>query len=276
METKELVNAYLAELENSGCSALTIKGYTVLLSRLEEASLKELPATMVALYRSYKGKAQSTKCKVYSTLNAFADWLLKKQYLSKHPFADERRPKAPDATPRAILDVEMTVLNQKITEQELKYRVAFSLLRDMALRASELVDLNVESFEMSEADPYIRVVGKGKKVRILPMAVDTELYRDLKEYLPTLGRKKGPLFISDRGTRESYRTILRKWHDNITSDYTPHQLRHTQASKIVRAVKNIRVAQELLGHSSVSTTQRYTHTTEEQYKADIRGFLSGQ
>jgi len=265
---------YLEELENSGCSPKTLKCYQSFLKNIDDKKAAEIPVAMKEAYKGYASSSLATKNTVYATLNAFGNWMLKKKYLSANPMEDIRQPKAPDRNPRAILSQDMEEINKRISQLGLKYKVAFSLLRDMALRASELVDLNVESFELDADDPYVRIKGKGGKVRILPISQKTELYSDLVTYIGALGYKRGPLIMSDRKCRESYRTILRKFQE-VAPGFTPHMFRHTQASKLVQKTKNTKLAQEFLGHASLATTQRYLHMTDAQYKSDIREFLEG-
>ncbi len=147
------------------------------------------------------------------------------------------------------------------------------------LRLSELVSLNLKDLRLDE-DPSIRVLGKGNKERNVPL--HGEVASTLKEYLPwrnelnPTGKDAQALFLSLRKRRINPRTIqimVKKYAKKAglenSSDITPHKLRHTFASLLYKETKDLRVLQELLGHTSVSTTQIYTHTDPEQRRKTV-------
>ncbi len=148
------------------------------------------------------------------------------------------------------------------------------LLYATGLRVSELVSLNVQDVDFEES--YIRCWGKGSKERIV-YAHDRAL-DGLQDYLSTsrmslLGQKKdeAALFVNHRGER-----LTRQWVWNILKTYskragidrkiTPHTLRHSFATHLLQKGASLRHVQELLGHSSISTTQVYTHLTSEHLR----------
>ena len=148
------------------------------------------------------------------------------------------------------------------------------LLYATGLRVSELVSLNVQDVDFEES--YIRCWGKGAKERIV-YAHDRAL-DGLQDYLSTsrmslLGQNKeeSALFVNHRGER-----LTRQWVWNILKTYskragidrkiTPHTLRHSFATHLLQKGASLRHVQELLGHSSISTTQVYTHLTSEHLR----------
>jgi integrase/recombinase XerC len=139
------------------------------------------------------------------------------------------------------------------------------LLYASGLRVSELSGLDVDALDRSE--PTVRVLGKGRKERIVPYGAHAA--RGLEAWLARRGERPGPLFTNTRGGRlgvRSIRTIVRRAARaaGITRRVSPHTLRHTFATHLLDGGADLRMIQELLGHSRLSTTQRYTHVGAEQ------------
>jgi integrase/recombinase XerC len=184
----------------------------------------------------------------------------------------------PDATalgprrPQAMREVEA-----------LRDRAILELLYGAGLRVSELAGLSMDSVDL--AGETVRVIGKGNKERIVPLgskaraAVETWLKRR-REFAATLqeaakgdAKEKADairaLFLSTRGRRLNVRSVqllVRKWGLTATgrTDVHPHALRHSFATHLLDGGADLRSIQEMLGHSSLSTTQRYTHVSVDQ------------
>jgi integrase/recombinase XerC len=142
-------------------------------------------------------------------------------------------------------------------------RAILELLYASGLRVSELAGLDVE--DLDRAELTARVTGKGRKERIVPFG--SRAAQALKRCLD--GRDHGPLFVNARGGRlstRSIRAIVRRAARaaGITRRVSPHTLRHTFATHLLDAGADLRAIQELLGHSRLSTTQRYTHVSADQ------------
>jgi len=128
---------------------------------------------------------------------------------------------------------------------------------------SELTSLDISDLDMKES--LIRVKGKGRKERIVP--IGSKAMTAIQEYLPeriSLKKKSSALILNCRGgrlTQRSVRRILLFYSRmiNLKGDYSPHTLRHTFATHLLHEGADLRAIQELLGHSSLSTTQKYTH-----------------
>jgi len=139
------------------------------------------------------------------------------------------------------------------------------LLYASGLRVSELSGLDVDALDRAEAT--VRVVGKGRKERIVPYGAPAA--RGLEAWLARRGEEPGPLFTNARGGRlgvRSIHTLVRRAARaaGITRRVSPHTLRHTFATHLLDGGADLRVIQELLGHSRLSTTQRYTHVGADQ------------
>ena len=149
-----------------------------------------------------------------------------------------------------------------------------SMLYSCGLRVSELLSLNLTNLNLDE--DILRVIGKGKKERIIPIGNKSK--EDLINYLenerPKLSRKKdskGFLFLSNRGNSLSRKTtwnIVRIHAMKCFPDksISPHTFRHSFASHLLEGGADLRIVQELLGHSSISTTQIYTHLDKSYLK----------
>ena len=172
---------------------------------------------------------------------------------------------------------EINLILNKINikkSNSLRDKCIISTLYSSGLRVSELLSLSLTNINLD--DDVIRVIGKGKKERIVPLGKKSK--NDLLNYIenerPKLARKKnskGYLFLSNRGNALSRKTT---W--NIVSKHSktcfpnknisPHTYRHSFASHLLEGGADLRIVQELLGHSSISTTQIYTHVDKTYLK----------
>ena len=139
------------------------------------------------------------------------------------------------------------------------------LLYASGLRVSELSGLDLEALDRT--DGAVRVLGKGRKERIVPYGDKAALA--LEAWLAERGSQPGPVFVNTRGRRLGVRsiyTIVRRSARaaGITRPVSPHTLRHTFATHLLDRGADLRMIQELLGHSRLSTTQRYTHVASDQ------------
>jgi len=143
-------------------------------------------------------------------------------------------------------------------------RALIELLYASGLRVAEGCGLDVD--DLDEARRTVRVVGKGDKERVVPVG-ETAL-EALAAYLAMRGRRRGPLFVNARGgrltPRSAHRIVKRlARRAGLSQRVTPHTLRHSFATHMLGEGADLRLIQELLGHSRLSTTQRYTHVSPE-------------
>ena len=203
-----------------------------------------------------------------STLRGFFIWMEKEKLVFNNPFKDIRAPKSNSRLPE-VLDVDqMSFLLSRGTESKILIRdkAMFEIMYSCGLRVSELTSLNIEDIDIRGEE--IRVMGKGKKERLLPLGDQAK--KSLLRWLSVRGdfvkeiADEGPLFLSSRANRISVRTVqyrLDLWGRVLSIGTTvhPHMLRHSFASHILESSGDLRAVQELLGHSNLSTTQVYTH-----------------
>lgn len=203
-----------------------------------------------------------------SALRGFYKFLIKENLCQNNPAASINSPKVVRRLPRQF-DAEMlSGFIEQIPQQktlDARDRAMVELFYSSGLRLSELVSLNVEQF--SGSFDLLRVMGKGSKERNVP--VGKEALKSIAIWLnkrPELLKQdtENALFISQRGNRISTRTVqhrLSYWAKihALPAHLHPHKLRHSFATHMLENSQNLRAVQELLGHSSLSTTQIYTH-----------------
>ncbi len=221
------------------------------------------------LYRQ-KVKKVTVNRKV-SSLRAFYKYLLRNGKIKKNPANMVQTPKTEKYMPTFLsVDETFELLNAagEKSALNLRSRAMMELFYSSGLRLSELAGLNVLDIDFNRE--LVKVRGKGKKERIVP--VGKTALQAVKEYLENTGELrrnfdadifKNPLFLNARGKRITTRSIARIV-DEVTSKsgigrkISPHALRHSFATHLLNAGADLRSIQELLGHKSLSTTQKYT------------------
>ncbi len=222
----------------------------------------------------------STMKKKVSAVRSFFKFLLKRQMIEQNPASGLRSPKIAKSLPR-FLTVDQAFRVMDAPPKEEKRAKPFKA-RDQALletlygtgvRVSELAGMNVNHCDFTESE--VRVLGKGGKERIVPLGKSA--VEAIRTYLPERGgllekAKEGDpdaLWLSRIGRRLSVRQIqnIVRRHGTLGAgrgDLHPHAMRHTCATHLLDAGADLRSIQELLGHSSLSTTQRYTHVSVDR------------
>lgn len=203
-----------------------------------------------------------------ATLRSFFKYLHREGYVKKNPAKLVSSPRVDKLIPRFLTIDESFCLMESPkgdTFTALRDKAILELLYSSGLRVSELTALDMDDLDINES--LVRVKGKGKKERIVP--VGSKALEAIKNYLPEripLRKKKRceALFLNNRGerlTQRSIRRIVIKYGKMVAlkSRLSPHTLRHTFATHLLQGGADLRSIQELLGHSSLSTTQKYTH-----------------
>lgn len=205
-----------------------------------------------------------------ASLRGFFKWATSSGILEKNPAATLEQPKTPQRLPKVVSIKEIDeMLHNNLTPLE---HVMMELLYSCGLRVSELVNLKLNDIDLSSK--YIRCFGKGSKERIIPIGEQAKAM--LQEYFPTrdllvkkynLATKN--LLIKDNGhfvTRQDVYNFIHAQGKLIHKNISPHTLRHSFATHLLENGADLRVVQELLGHSDVSTTQLYTHISKKRLK----------
>jgi integrase/recombinase XerC len=200
-----------------------------------------------------------------SSLRTFFRYLVREGLISVSPADTLSTPRRQEYLPKTFsVDQTGALLDQQHSGRPLlvlRDRAILELLYSCGLRVSELTGLNVGSVDRRER--LARVLGKGSKERLVP--VGRQALKALEEYLDARSHPPldAPLFLNQRGERLTPRSIQRNLKKQLLTaglptDGTPHALRHTFATHLLDAGADLRAIQELLGHASLSTTQKYT------------------
>ncbi len=218
-------------------------------------------AFLDALHR--RGSSRASVARRVSALRAFGRWLVREGHIDSDPATLVGAPKVEQKLP-AHLDMKEVVgmIESADTSTPLgrRDRAILELFYASGLRLSELVALDLQDVNLSGR--IARVTGKGGKERIVPFNNSTA--KAIKAYLKDRESAADALFLNYRGTRLSTRgvdRIVRRYAREAATrlGVSPHALRHSFATHLLQAGADLRAIQELLGHSRLSTTQRYTH-----------------
>ncbi len=212
-----------------------------------------------------------------SVIRSFYKFLILEKYIEKTPTEFIDLPKIKKTLPNVLSIEEVDKLLDITLKDNFSYRnkAMLELLYATGLRVSELVNLKLEDIDLEEC--FIRTIGKGNKERIIPIGEIALNY--LKEYIiyyrsSLLKKEKNDyLFLNNHGkrmTRQGFFIIIKKIADEkkINKDISPHTLRHSFATHLLEHGADLRSIGELLGHSSVQTTEIYTHISNEKLKKD--------
>lgn len=199
-----------------------------------------------------------------SALRTFFLYLLREGIIAISPAANLSAPRIDSYLPTVLTVDEASALMEvrpASDELSLRDRAIVELLYSSGLRVSETVSLNIGDLDFPQS--LVRVLGKGGKERIVP--VGSKALESLHDYLEHRGNPSAeePFFLNHRGGRLTARSIERNLKQrlldaNIIRHATPHALRHSFATHLLDAGADLRSIQELLGHASLSTTQKYT------------------
>jgi integrase/recombinase XerC len=223
------------------------------------------------------GLAKASIARKLSAVRSFLKHAVRSGVIDVSPAAGIPTPKQPKLLPKNLTVDEVFALLDGITGDEvaaLRDRALLEFLYATGLRVGELAALDLD--DVDHAGGLVRVVGKGNKERIVPFGskARTSLLGWLSASEPLRQRagSANALFLNLRGTRltdRSVRRILdrRMREAAIAAHVSPHALRHTFATHMLGAGADLRAIQELLGHESLSTTQRYTHVGVEALMA---------
>lgn len=258
--------------EERGVSPLTLKAYTEDLEefhnsidkRLKDIDNHDIRGFLAFLH--HRKLKKSSIARKLATVRSFFRYLHREGILSKNPARLVSTPKVPKNLPRFLSVDEVFSLVEKPqgdTFAATRDKAILELLYSSGLRVAELTSLDIGDLDMKES--LVRVKGKGMKERIIP--VGTKAMGAIRNYLPeriSLKKKSQALFLNIRGGRLTQRSVRRivlhySRMINLDSNPGPHTLRHTFATHLLHEGADLRSIQELLGHSSLSTTQRYTH-----------------
>ncbi|MFV0436139.1 MAG: tyrosine recombinase XerC [Desulfopila sp.] len=273
-----------------GYSQHTVSGYSSDITEFNHSlpahsTVSDITATSVRAFvvGLYGRNSGATVARKLSALRTFCRFLQRRKLLVTDPLAGVTGPKASGAIPVFLTVDEAFALLEAPGPQDtfmLRDQALLELLYSTGMRVSELVSRNLPDLDFASA--VLRVRGKGNKERIVP--VGRPALEALTAWLPqrrqlladraARGKSAGTeaLFLNNRGARLTVRSVerfVRMYGERagIPQVVTPHALRHSYATHMLEMGADLRSVQELLGHASLSTTQRYTHLTLDHLSA---------
>lgn len=212
-----------------------------------------------------------------STFKSFFKFLKLNKIINKNPMETINNPKIKKTLPKVLSEEEINlILDIKLNDSyDYRNKAMIELMYSSGLRVSELINLKLNDIDLD--NECVRIFGKGSKERIIPLN-EYAVYA-LKEYIINhRGEmfKHGEndyLFLNNHGknmTRQGFFKIIKKiaLEKKIKTDFSPHTLRHSFATHLLKHGADLRSIQELLGHSDISSTQIYTHITNEKLQND--------
>jgi len=220
-----------------------------------------------------------TRAHYLTVINSFYNYLIDENVIKNNPCETIKLPKLEKKLPDFLTFEEVDKLLNINPTKPIDYRNVAMLetIYASGLRVSELVDLKINNIDFDEC--ILRIYGKGSKERIVPIndasknALKTYI-NDYRDYL-LRGKDSEYVFINNLGTkitRQGFFKILKKVcnENGIKKTVSPHTLRHSFATHLLNNGADLRVIQELLGHSNLTTTQIYSHLTNEKVKEDYQ------
>jgi integrase/recombinase XerC len=229
-----------------------------------------------------KGSSNSTISRRSSTARVFSTWAFQKGLIESDPAIRLISPKVNKTLPKVLGQRQATVLMQTAANLEdeensmalrMRDHAILEVLYSSGIRVGELTGLDIKDLDFSRCT--MRVIGKGNKERVVPFGQPAK--EALRSYLDKsrpefINEKSGDaLFVGSRGKRLDTRQVRRIVTSAIlrvegAPDISPHDLRHSAATHMLEGGADLRIVQELLGHSSLATTQKYTHVTIERLR----------
>ena len=278
----QFVSEYLEYLEiEKGLSQNTLDAYRRDLtffidfctqnSENEITDIKRSDITSYIMKLKQEKYTPSSVVRKLASIRGFFKWFCANEYGSKNPVQTLEQPKLPKHLPKVMTIEELnSIINSNLNTLQ---SLIVELLYGCGLRVSELVNLNLNDIDIKSK--YVKCYGKGSKERIVPFGEKAKnalkKYFNEREFIVLNNKleKNKKLLLKNNGknvTRQDVYNFIRSQGEKIHKHISPHTLRHSFATHLLENGADLRVVQELLGHSDVSTTQLYTHITKKRLK----------
>ncbi len=290
MQIEHAIDEYLSHLRiERGSSPLTVEAYAAdladYLSYLDDVGidgLERVERDVVIAYEAdllERGYAITSVDRHISVLKGFHKFCVREGYSKTNPTSTVQLPAAPNRLPDVLSIAQANKLLDSVSGDDpisLRNRAILEVLYGCGLRVSECSGLDMADCAFSEG--YLRVVGKGDKERISPIsgcaldALVDYLNMGRPELVKPYAKPTSAVFLNARGgrlTRQSIHKIVARAGGAIgVDDLHPHTLRHSFATHMLAGGADLRVIQEILGHSDISTTQIYTHVNRSHIQEE--------
>jgi len=264
------LKAYLADIKEFG---LVLKEMNLISPENGDIDFLNMDETPVRVFISklYKKNKKVSISRKIASVRTFFEFLIRRGEMKSNSAKLVPSPKGEKRLPTFLTVDEVVKLVEAPGSDnvyESRDRAILELLYSCGLRVSELVGINLNDLDLESMS--VKVLGKGNKERLVPLG--SKASSAIKIYLIQrldLKPKEDYLFVNSRGGRLTTRSIdriIKKYAaiSGIPKNISPHVLRHTFATHLLGGGADLRAIQEMLGHKSLSTTQRYTHTSVEQ------------
>ena len=262
--------------------AADLKDYQNFMMNLLKKDIYHIERKDIKLYLKYlKDQKKSPKSisRIISCIRGFYKFLLIEKIIANNPMSTIELPKTKKSLPKVLTIEEVDKLLDITLKDAYSYRnkAMLELMYATGLRVSELVNLKIHDIDF--INETVRTMGKGNKERIIPIGEIAIHYLKLylEIYRSQLLKKDytDDLFLNNHGkcmTRQGFFKILKKLakEKDIKTSFSPHTLRHSFATHLLENGADLRSIQELLGHSSISTTGIYTHVSNEELKENYK------
>lgn len=232
-------------------------------------------------YLSSQNIKPSSIIRKNASIKGFFKYLRAKKKIKENPSLSIQTPKTPKKLPKVISNNEIeTILKTKMTNLE---KAIFELLYSSGLRVSELINLEVKNLNLKQS--LLKVLGKGSKERLVPIGSKAKnalkIYLEERDLMLKMANFKNPdtekIFLNNKGrgiSRQFVYNFIRREGEIIQKHISPHTIRHSFATELLENGADLRVVQELLGHSSIATTQLYTHLSKK-YIREVYKSING-
>lgn len=263
----------------------TVGAYMNDLNKYEEFLKKDIlesDTEDLEKYLKYIKKLESTTvAHKITSIKSYFNYNIKRGIVSVNPADKVSRPKLTKHLPEYLTEEEVGKLLDVEVKSPYDYRnkTILELLYSSGIRISELVNIKTPNYDSEEC--LIRIMGKGSKERIVPLGdYAINIMNDyMNNYRPLINKKHTDyVFVNNRGDKISRQFIFKvikkeALKKGIKKDISPHTLRHTFATHLLKNGADLRIIQELLGHENISTTQIYTHVTNNKLKSDYETYF---
>lgn len=283
----DYISEFLSYLEiEMNYSDNTINSYESDLNKFDNFINKDLLKVTVKDINTYLKNisflSSTTISHYISTLRTFYSYFLKTEKISINPLDGIKPPKVGSHLPTYLtIDEIEELLDIKIENAyDSRNKAILELMYATGLRISEVISLEFKNIDFDEC--IVRVIGKGSKERIVPINDVALFYLNdyINHYRTSLLKKENNnyLFLNNHGgmlTRQGVFKMIKQYAfiKGIKKDISPHTLRHTFATHLLENGADLRIIQELLGHSDISTTQIYTHLTNETLHNEYKKYF---
>ena len=283
---EDTLQLYLSYLKDQrGYSDHTIDSYRrdidmfLVFMKDEGYNLKSVDANLIRNFLRYeviKGISKRSNQRRIIAMRRYYEWLLKYGYVKYNPFIAIKAPKHDSTLPSFLHEEEVETLIEADAKREdflaKRDHAIIILLYASGIRVSELVGLKLQDINLRYRT--MRIIGKGKKERIVPFS--NSALEAINDYLQNcrnlilnknnIDKPTNAIFLNNKGeqiTTRGVQYILKKIEDKtgVNVDLHPHKMRHTFATHLLEKGADLRTIQEILGHTSLETTQVYTHVT---------------